>query len=231
MAGKPTDSEQVSQGVDELISKLRQEGVDAGAAEAEKMLRAARDKAKAIQREAESKSKQKISEAQKKADALLHGGQEALKTAMRDMVLTLKTELTDVFGTDVRRLVERELSNPELLKTLILEIAGKLSRDANIDKDSNLEFILPEDALDLTDLQNSPEHLENSPLTEFVFGLTRDMLIEGVSFTTSRDVKGGMNVKLEDRDLILDFTEQAVASMLLEHLQPRFRAILEGVVR
>lgn len=231
MAGKPTDSEQVSQGVDELISKLRQEGVDAGAAEAEKMLRAARDKAKAIQREAESKSKQKISEAQKKADALLHGGQEALKTAMRDMVLTLKTELTDVFGTDVRRLVERELSNPELLKTLILEIAGKLSREANIDKDSNLEFILPEDALDLTDLQNSPEHLENSPLTEFVFGLTRDMLIEGVSFTTSRDVKGGMNVKLEDRDLILDFTEQAVASMLLEHLQPRFRAILEGVVR
>lgn len=231
MAGKPTDSEQVSQGVDELISKLRQEGVDAGAAEAEKMLKAARDKAKAIQREAESKSKQKISEAQKKADALLHGGQEALKTAMRDMVLTLKTELTDVFGTDVRRLVERELSNPELLKTLILEIAGKLSREANIDKDSNLEFILPEDALDLTDLQNSPEHLENSPLTEFVFGLTRDMLIEGVSFTTSRDVKGGMNVKLEDRDLILDFTEQAVASMLLEHLQPRFRAILEGVVR
>lgn len=231
MAGKPTDSEQVSQGVDELISKLRQEGVDAGAAEAEKMLKAARDKAKAIQREAESKSKQKISEAQKKADALLQGGQEALKTAMRDMVLTLKTELTDVFGTDVRRLVERELSNPELLKTLILEIAGKLSRDANIDKDSNLEFILPEDALDLTDLQNSPEHLENSPLTEFVFGLTRDMLIEGVSFTTSRDVKGGMNVKLEDRDLILDFTEQAVASMLLEHLQPRFRAILEGVVR
>jgi V/A-type H+-transporting ATPase subunit E len=57
------------------------------------------------------------------------------------------------------------------------------------------------------------------------------MLIEGVNFKTSNDIKGGMSVKMEDRDLILDFTEQAVASMLLEHLQPRFRAILEGVVR
>ncbi len=231
MGGKPTDSEQVSQGVDELILKLRQEGVDAGAAEAEKVLKAAQEKAKAILADAEKQSNQKVSEAQKKADALLNGGQEALKTAMRDMVLTLKTELTEGFRTDVKRLVERELAKPELLKTLILEIAGKLSADADIDKNAKLEFILPENAVGLSDLQNSPEQIESSPLTEFVFGLTRDMLIDGVSFTTSTDVKGGMSVKLEDRDLVLDFTEQAVASMLLEHLQPRFRAILEGVVR
>jgi V/A-type H+-transporting ATPase subunit E len=223
--------ERVSQGVDELISKLRQEGVDAGNAEAEKVLSAAREKAKAIVDDAEKQSRNKVTEAQKKADAFLNGGKEALKTAMRDMVLTLKTELTEGFRTDVKRLVERELENPELLKALILEIAGKLKLDANIDKHSKLEFILPEIIVDLNDLRSSPEQIDNSPLTEFVFGLTRDMLIEGVNFKTSNDIKGGMSVKMEDRDLILDFTEQAVASMLLEHLQPRFRAILEGVVR
>jgi V/A-type H+-transporting ATPase subunit E len=223
--------DRVSQGVDELIAKLRQEGVDAGNAEAEKVLNAARQKAKEIMADAEKQSMHKINEAQKKANAFLNGGQEALKTAMRDMVLTLKTELTEVFRTDVKRLVQRELKKPELLKALILEIAGKLSVDANIDKDSKLEFMLPENVVDLNDLRSSPEQIENSPLTEFVFGLTRDMLIEGVNFKTSNDVKGGMSVKLEDRDLVLDFTEQAVASMLLEHLQPRFRAILEGVVR
>ena len=57
------------------------------------------------------------------------------------------------------------------------------------------------------------------------------MLIAGVNFKASHDVQGGMSLKLQDRDLTLDFTEQAVAYMLLQHLQPRFRAILEGVVR
>jgi V/A-type H+-transporting ATPase subunit E len=104
--------ERVSQGVDELISKLRQEGVDAGNAEAEKVLSAAREKAKAIVDDAEKQSRNKVTEAQKKADAFLNGGKEALKTAMRDMVLTLKTELTEGFRTDVKRLVERELENP-----------------------------------------------------------------------------------------------------------------------
>jgi len=186
--------DRVSQGVDELIAKLRQEGVDAGNAEAEKVLNAARQKAKEIMADAEKQSMHKINEAQKKANAFLNGGQEALKTAMRDMVLTLKTELTEVFRTDVKRLVQRELKKPELLKALILEIAGKLSVDANIDKDSKLEFMLPENVVDLNDLRSSPEQIENSPLTEFVFGLTRDMLIEGVNFKTSNDVKGGMSV-------------------------------------
>lgn len=231
MAEKIIHPAQVSQGVDELISKLRQEGVEAGNTEAEIVLNAARKKAKTILADADNQARQKISEAQKKAAALLNGGQEALKTAMRDMVLTLKAELTEGFRTDVKRLVEHELEKPELLKALILEIAGKLSKDANIDEDSNIEFMLPEKVVGLSDLQHSPEQIENSPLTEFVFGLTRDMLIEGVSFKTSNDVQGGMSLKLQDRDLTLDFTEQAVAFMLLEHLQPRFRAILEGVVR
>jgi V/A-type H+-transporting ATPase subunit E len=231
MAEQSTHPALVSQGVDELISKLRQEGVEAGNAQAEIVLNAARKQAKTILADADHQSSKKISEAQKKATALLNGGQEALKTAMRDMVLTLKAELTEGFRTDVKRLVEHELANPELLKTLILEIAGKLSKDADIDEDSKLEFILPEKVVGLSDLQHSPEQLENSPLTEFVFGLTRDMLIAGVNFKTSHDVQGGMSVKLQDRDLTLDFTGQAVASMLLDHLQPRFRAILEGVVR
>jgi len=231
MAEESTHPAQVSQGVDELISKLRQEGVETGNAQAEIVLNAARKQAKKILADADHQSSKKITEAQKKAAALLNGGQEALKTAMRDMVLTLKAELTEGFRTDVKRLVEHELEKPELLKAVILEIAGKLSKDADIGEDSKLEFILPEKVVGLSSLQHSPEQLENSPLTEFVFGLTRNMLIAGVNFKTSDDVQGGMSLKLQDRDLTLDFTEQAVASMLLEHLQPRFRAILEGVVR
>jgi len=34
-----------------------------------------------------------------------------------------------------------------------------------------------------------------------------------------------------DKDISLDLTDEAIAALLLEHLQPRFRAILEGIVK
>jgi V/A-type H+-transporting ATPase subunit E len=38
-------------------------------------------------------------------------------------------------------------------------------------------------------------------------------------------------VRVSERDVTLDLSDRAVAALLLQHLQPRFRAILEGVVR
>jgi V/A-type H+-transporting ATPase subunit E len=38
-------------------------------------------------------------------------------------------------------------------------------------------------------------------------------------------------VRLVDRDVVLDLSDRAVADVILEHLQPRFRALLEGVVK
>ena len=36
---------------------------------------------------------------------------------------------------------------------------------------------------------------------------------------------------MKDEDIVLDLTDEAVAGLLLLHLQPRFRAILEGIVK
>jgi V/A-type H+-transporting ATPase subunit E len=104
-------------------------------------------------------------------------------------------------------------------------------KTAKIDEETKLELILPKQAIGLEELQNSPEILEDSPLTELVFGITREMMRKGVSFGVSDELTHGMQVKLIDQDVVLDFTEQAVGAMLMQHLQPRFRAILEGVVR
>ena len=223
--------EQVSQGVDELISRLRNEGVDAGKTQAQHILERANKEAKVIVHQAKVQAKQTKREAKKEADGLLNGGQEALKTAMRDAVLAMKTALTDSFKADVRRLVVKELEQPDVLKALILEIAGTVATEARVAGDNDVEVMLPKHAVGLEELQNSPEKLENSPLTDLVYGLTRDMLIDGVRFGVSDEISQGIQVKLVDRDLVLDFTDQAIGTILLQHLQPRFRAILEGVLR
>ena len=57
------------------------------------------------------------------------------------------------------------------------------------------------------------------------------MLQEGISFAVSADMPRGIRVQLNDTNVVIDLTEQTVAQLLLQHLQPRFRAILEGVVK
>lgn len=223
--------QQVSQGVDELISRLRQEGVDAGKAEAKSLLEDANREARIIIHQAKVQAKQSKREAKKEADALLKGGQEALKTAMRDAVLSMKTALTESFKADVRRLVVKELEQPDVLKALILEIAGTVAAQARVEQTSELELMLPKHAIGLEELQNSPEKLQNSALTDLVYGLTRNMLIQGVTFGESDAFTHGIQITLKDRDIVLDFTDQAIGTILLQHLQPRFRAILEGVLR
>ena len=56
------------------------------------------------------------------------------------------------------------------------------------------------------------------------------MLRAGVSFTRSSDDAGGIRVVLKDTGLVVDLSDAAVAGVILRHLQPRFRALLEGVV-
>jgi V/A-type H+-transporting ATPase subunit E len=227
MSKDNTEALNVSQGVDELIHRLHQDGVDAGKAEADKLVEEAKAKAKTIVTEAEAQAKSQLQDAKKKSQALLSGGEEALKTAMRDMVLSLKSDLTNGFKEDVERLIAHELQSPELLKTLIIELVGKLKSASNINDKSEVEVLLPSTIPDIKALESEA----NSPLTALVFGITREMLIDGVTFSSSSEVSGGMLVKLTGEDLVLDFSEQAVASMLLAHLQPRFRAMLEGVMR
>ena len=68
-------------------------------------------------------------------------------------------------------------------------------------------------------------------LSGFIFGVEGAVLREGVRFAPSDDPQVGVSVRLIDKDIKIDVTDKACASLLLDHLQPRFRAILEGVVK
>ena len=225
------NQKQLASGVDELIGRLRREGVEAGQQQAEQILAEARAEARRLLDKADSEARARLESARKEADAYRAAGEEALKTAMRDMVLEMKATLSQGFSADVRRLVAHELQEPQVLRQMILEIVGRARDRAGVAGSEAPEVILPEAVVGLEELRNDPEALAKGPLTAFVFGLTREMLQRGVSFSASAQQSNGIRVQLQDRDVILDLTESAVAALLLAHLQPRFRAILEGVVK
>ena len=228
---KRIEPQPLSSGVDALIERLRQEGVTAGRTEADAILAEAKAQAKQVLDKASAEAQARLESAQKEADAYRSAGEEALKTAMRDTVLDMKATLAQQFSADVKRLVSHQLQDPEVLKRMILEVAARTRDGAEVEEGDQLEVILPETVVGLQELRQNPEELREGTLTKFVFGLTGEMLRSGVTFSASDDFSSGLRVHVTEKEVTLDLTDAAVASLLLQHLQPRFRAILEGIVK
>lgn len=220
---------EVASGVEELIGRLRDEGVQNGRTQAEQIVSDAQAKADATVKQATDQAKQIVSKAQEEADNLKRSGREALELAFRDTVLALRTQLMQRFTGEVRRLVGEEQQKQELLEKMILEIAGRVQEE--VAQSQQIEVLLPRKVAGLEELSRNPEELEQGILTQFVRLTSQDMLRQGVNFGVAKDNQGGLKVRLVDRDVVLDLSDRAVADAILEHLQTRFRALLEGVVK
>lgn len=221
----------LSRGVDALVARLREEGVSAGRREADRIILGAQSEANQILDKAQKEARERLETAHKEANAYRAAGEEALRTAMRDMVLDMKAALMEKFSADVRRLVSHHLEDPDLIRQLILEVAGRAKAGASAQESAQIEVLLPERAVGVDELRRDPAELKKGRLTGLVFGLTGDMLRDGVTFSRSDEVQRGIRIHLADNDVTLDLTDQAVADFLLLHLQPRFRAVFEGVVK
>ena len=222
-------SVKVSSGVDTLIQRLRDEGVADGRQRAEKIVAEAEARATWIIEQANNEAEQILGEAKAQTERLQQSATEALRIAARDAVLDLKTRLLEGFTDRIRRLVRHEMQQTELLQRMILEVAGQARED--VDPSGEIEIVLPRDVVGLEELTQNPAALAQGALTDFVRMASRDGLQEGVTFRTSADEHGGIRMVLKDQGLSLELTDEAVAELLLQHLQPRFRALVEGVVK
>nr|WP_228007034.1 hypothetical protein [Cyanobium sp. LEGE 06143] len=220
---------QVAAGVEQLIARLRDQGVEAGRSQADQLVAEARQEAQRTVDQARQKADQILAEARQEADTLQTSGRHALELALRDAVLAMKTQLMERFRGEVRQLVGEEQQRQEILEKMILEVVGRVRPEA--DRSDQPQVLLPRHVAGLAELSQNPEELEQGVLTHFVQLISRAMLRDGVSFGVARDSEAGLRVRLLDRDVVLDLTDRAVAEAILEHLQPRFRALLEGVVK
>lgn len=220
---------QVASGVEELITRLREQGVAAGRTEADRLIAEARAEAQRTLAQARQQAQQIVEQARTEAQTLESSGRQALELALRDAVLALKSQLMERFRGEVRQLVGEEQQKQELLEKMIVEVVGRVREEA--DRSGQIEVILPRHIAGLEELSQNPQELEHGVLTRFVQLVSQGLLREGVSFGVASDQRQGLRLRLVDRDVVLDLSEATVAETILQHLQPRFRALLEGVVK
>ena len=146
-------NDRISVGVQELIEKLRTQGVSSGREEADRILTDARNEADAIVADAKKEAEAVIATARKEAEFTVKSGEEALQLAGRNSVLELKDFLLKQFSEQIRQTVSRDMADQGLLQKMILEVAGR----NNLRGEENLEVVLPQQVVGVEDLRENPE--------------------------------------------------------------------------
>jgi len=217
----------VSSGVQDLIARLRDDGVKAGREKAEQVLQEAQEEAAKIIAEAKTQADEILSRAKVQIERERNACMGSLKTAIRDTELKMESELKVDFAAHVRRLVSIEMGDREFIKQCILAVSGMATGNM-VCEGQPVEVLLPKELFE-TDESGSrltPEGKER--MHHLVLGISADMLREGVELKPSRNLKRGIRVRLVGEDLEIDLSDKAISDLLLENLLPRYQAIVRG---
>jgi len=204
------NEKKVTSGVQDLINRLKDDGVKAGRDEAQRMTDEAQEKAINIVTKARTEAEELMKSTRAEIEVEKNAAIESLKIAIRDTELMLESKLKTVFADHVRHLVSKELGDNELLKQLVLKIAGSSSSD--IPKDKEMDLLVAKEKLD--------------PL---VLAISGTVLREGLQIKSSDTDNAGILIRMKGEDVEIDLSDNAISEILLKHLLPRYRAILTGV--
>ena len=207
-------------GVQELVDRLRQDGVAEGREQALRILEEARREAAEIVELARREAAEIREKAEHASTRLRKAGEESLELAVRDALLRLRTEIEDRFAAQLGRLVSGRLQDGDFMGKLLSNIAGKA-----VPEDRPVEIVLPETIRSAK--PDNPMGSLEADVDGFVLGVTGDMLREGVTISVSDELNGGLVVCVADEDLEIRLDERALGELLRENLLPRFRELLE----
>jgi len=208
-------------GVQNLVDRIRDQGI-----------LAANEKANKIVRDAEAKSAKMLADAKLEVEKLRETARleieadhaaalEALKLSARDAMLQLKAKVSSEFEVFVQRLVTSATRDEQFIKAIVLVLAGHVKEELIGDKDVQ---ILISEAI----LTGKPNEELGERGKQTILSLSSEMLREGVELIPSSDIQGGANVRLVKDKLEIDLSDKAIASLLYQRIMPRFQAILEG---
>lgn len=197
----------------ELTDKIYNEGVSKGKEEAEKIISDANAKAEKIISDAQAQSQSIIKKAQDKADELDHNTQSELKLASKQIINTVKQQITDIITDDiVSAQVGEALKDSQFMKSIIEKIASNWqSNDAT---SADLNIILPE--------------AEKAKMDSFIKNEAKKLIEKGVAFSFSKELKSGFQLSPKDGGYKVSFSEEEFGNYFKEYLRPKLIELLFG---
>ncbi|MDR0455633.1 MAG: V-type ATP synthase subunit E [Treponema sp.] len=194
--------------VQELIDKIKRDGIGSASEEAAR-----------IKREAEAEAQQIIDAAQKEAAGIIAKGKQdaersekagvaALEQASRNLILAFKGEIQALLDSLVAAQVGKSF-NDDVLKTIIPELIKSWPA-----KGTNSLAVL----VSSTSLTKLGAYFKTKLASE---------LKKGLELKSDRNLSGGFRIAQQDGSAYYDFSPDSVAEMLCAYLSPHLAEILK----
>jgi len=195
--------------VQELIDKIKKDGVTAATEEANR-----------IKTEAELEAKRIVETAKKEADAVALRGKEdaersekagiaALEQASRNLILAFKDEVQALLSKIVNDNVSASY-NDDVLKSVLPDLVKKWTEKGG----DNLAVILPEDVL--------------SRLQGYFGEKLANEFNKGVELKSNRKLSTGFRISNKEGSVYYDFSAEAVAGLIATYLNPKLADIIKN---
>ncbi len=193
--------------VQELLDKIKREGVENAEAEAAKIRAQAEEERSRLLEAARKEAKELVEKAKADAQRAEESGRAALKQASRDLVLAFRGEIEKTLSQLVRTNVEASFDADTLKKALpgILESWAKEGRD-------EVSVLVPEKDL--------------ATLSAFFKDKLSEKLKKGVELKPLKGARAGFRIAEKDGAAYYDFSAEAVADMLGAYLNAQLSAIM-----
>lgn len=193
----------------ELIDKIKKDGVASAEAEAAKIVEASEKKAESIIADAQEKAAEIIKNAKAETERMEKASEEAIVQAGRNMLLSFKDSLVNELDGLVKSETEKAESKDVLAK-LIPETVKAWSKNA--------------DASELSGL------LSEKDLKALEAGLTSELKAEiakGLEIKPDKTLSAGFRIGVKNGAAFYDYSAESLAEMFAAYLNPKVAALLK----
>ena len=195
--------------VKRICDALKAETLDPAKREAESLINESKRKGKEIVDAARTEGEKLIAQAEEEISRKRATAESALKLAARQTVEALKQRIeSEFFNRELVGLVETQLQKSDIIAKLIETVVTAIEKEGT---DADLEAIIPK-------LISADE--VNKALGKAVIERLKS---QGVILG---DIKGGVEVKLVDKHITLDITDEALCNMLADYIRDDFRELI-----
>lgn len=196
------------QEVQELINKIKAEGVEEARKKAEDIEAKAQKRAQTILAEAEQKAADILREAESETAKMKNMAQNAIRQSARDTLLSLRREIQGILRSIVLAQVKEALT-PEALAAILGHIAEKSLHH----KAQETHILVP-----ASDLEKIKKNFT---------GKLQAKLKEGIEIRPSLDAGKGFAISFDGGKSEFDFSDESLAEYLCGYLNEEIAALMK----
>ena len=193
----------------ELIDKIRKDGVDAAEVEAEKILISAKEEAQRIIADAQSEADKILVNAKNENMRMVKSSEDAIRQAGRNLLISFRESVTRELKAIIGESVDAVYSS-QLLEKIIVDVVERWSINPEV---QSLTVILNNDDV---------ERLE-----KIMIASLKEKVKKGVTFKANDNFDGGFRIVVNDNDVYYDYSEDAVVEMLSNYLSPKIAKLMK----